>query len=117
MRQLQFLEGPPLLSPPVWWTALDGAMVPTFCAAISLAILAMFLHFAERRWPILDALRDSAYGIYLSHYVFCLWIQEILRNAAIDVGFKPAITFLAAMPLSFGLVFALRRSALVRRVI
>ena len=31
--------------------------------------------FARSRWSLLDALQPSAYGIYLLHYIFIIWLQ------------------------------------------
>jgi surface polysaccharide O-acyltransferase-like enzyme len=117
VRQMQLLQTPPLTAQPAWWTLTNGTTVAIFCAAVSLAILALFLRFDNARWPLLDALRDSAYGIYLLHYVFCLWIQEMLRNAGLDVAVKPFITFPVVMLLSWGLTRGMRRISVVRRVL
>ena len=46
-----------------------------YSAAQTFNILALFLRFDNDGASILDPLRDSAYGIYLIHYVPVLWLQ------------------------------------------
>ena len=50
----------------------------TYSAAQTFNVLALFLRFDNEGSSILDPLRDSAYGIYLIHYVPVLWLQYLM---------------------------------------
>jgi hypothetical protein len=47
------------------------------------AMLALVLRFAGKRVPVLDTLERDAYGIYLVHYVFVVWLQYALLGAGL----------------------------------
>jgi surface polysaccharide O-acyltransferase-like enzyme len=49
----------------------------------------------------LDSLSQNAYGIYLVHYVFVVWLQYALLDASLDAFGKVAIVFVAALALSW----------------
>ena len=51
------------------------------CGAISFAMLATFRRFANAPTPVLTSLSRNAYGIYLLHYGFVLWLQYALLPA------------------------------------
>ena len=72
-------------------------------------MLALVLRFVGKRLPILDALKHDAYGIYLVHYVFVVWLQYALVAAAHLAVLKGAIVFGGALLLSWGTVAAVRR--------
>ena len=38
-------------------------------------ILAYFLRFKQSGWSILDPMQPDAYGMFLVHYPFVLWLQ------------------------------------------
>ncbi|HMD32300.1 MAG TPA: acyltransferase, partial [Candidatus Acidoferrales bacterium] len=50
---------------PYLWGTLGGATFTLSCAATSLAFLAIFTRFVKVNRPLLDSLRDNAYGIYV----------------------------------------------------
>ena len=50
----------------------------TYSAAQTFNILALFLRFDNEGSSVLDPLRESAYGIYLIHYVPVLWLQYLM---------------------------------------
>jgi glucans biosynthesis protein C len=64
------------------------------------ALVALFLRFAVR-WPMLSNLSENAYGIYLIHYVFVIWLQYALLGTALFAIIKAAIVFLGALALSW----------------
>src|SRR5262249_55993596 len=47
-------------------------------AAACFALVGLFLRTTRRHRPLLESFADNAYGIYLVHYVFVLWLQYIL---------------------------------------
>ena len=53
----------------------------------------------ESRW--LDMLNKDAYGIFIIHYLFVAWFQYLLINVTIPGGYKPLITTLLSIPLSW----------------
>jgi surface polysaccharide O-acyltransferase-like enzyme len=87
------------------------------CGAISFAMLAIFRRFANVRTPVLTSLSRNAYGIYLTHYGFVMWLQYALLPAAIPAAAKAAIVLSAALAASWTTTAALRRIPAVARVI
>jgi peptidoglycan/LPS O-acetylase OafA/YrhL len=88
-------------------TSLPGLQIVAdlgfvLCAASAcLALLAVFLRFAGPRRPIFQSLADNAYGIYLVHYVFVLWLQYMLLGVALFAVAKAAIVLTGALFLSW----------------
>ena len=64
---------------------------------------AIFLRFAEANWRLMDALRPSAYGIFLVHYIFIIWLQYAVYDLAWHAGVKAAIVFAGTLSLSWAL--------------
>ena len=53
------------------------------CAGGCFFVAGVSLRFARRRWAWLDNLSDNAYGMFLIHYVFVVWLQYALLDAAL----------------------------------
>jgi glucans biosynthesis protein C len=87
------------------------------CFASCFAVLAVVLRFAGRRLPSLAGLRDSAYGMYLVHYLFVVWVQFALLGLALPAVIKGAAVFGGTLFLSWGTVAALRRLPSVGQII
>jgi glucans biosynthesis protein C len=79
------------------------------CASSFLFVIAVFVHFASTRSRVLDSLSRNAYGIYLVHYVFVVWLQYALLNAPLFAFAKAAIVFGGTLVLSWAASAALRR--------
>jgi len=79
------------------------------CASSSFFLIAMFVHFARNRSRILDSLSGNAYGIYLIHYMFVIWLQYALLNAPLFAVAKAAIVFVLTLVLSWAIMAALRQ--------
>src|SRR4051812_48379597 len=62
-------------TPPAWWGVSYGLAFAGFSGAMCVPIPALMLRFAPSRWPLLDTMQPSAYGIYLLHYIFIVWLQ------------------------------------------
>src|SRR6266436_207471 len=90
---------------------LEASSLVLCCAAGCLFMLAMFVRFANRRIRVFDALNDNAYGIYLVHYLFSVWLQFILLGLAVLAVIKAAIVFCGTLVLSWGLVTAMRQAS------
>jgi len=76
---------------------------------ICLALMAIFLRFATSRRPFLESLSDHAYGIYLVHYLFVVWLQYLLLGAPLFAVVKAAIVFAGTLLLSWGIIAAVCR--------
>ena len=50
---------------------------------------------------MLDGLSSNAYGIYLVHYVFVLWLQYALIGAALSAVGKASLVLSVALVLSW----------------
>jgi surface polysaccharide O-acyltransferase-like enzyme len=77
----------------------------------------MFLRFGGARARVMDSLRENAYGIYLVHYLFVIWLQYFLLRAPLAASAKGSIVFFSALALSWASVAALRRVPGVAHVI
>ncbi len=87
------------------------------CFASCFAVLAVALRFTSRRLQSLAGLRDSAYGMYLVHYPFVVWLQFALLGIALPAVVKGAVVFGGTLFLSRSTVAALRRLPSVAQII
>ena len=101
-------------SPPV---RSYGCWFVISCAAISFAMLAIFLRFSTRRYAIVESLNDNSYGIYLVHYLFVVWLQYALLNVDLPAIAKASLVFGAVFALSWATVAALRHVPAIARII
>jgi surface polysaccharide O-acyltransferase-like enzyme len=102
---------------PSWWVLVVGTAWVLSCAASGLFVLAIFVRFGDTRTKLLDNLRDNAYGIYLIHYVFVIWLQYFLLRFALSAVAKGVIVFVGALALSWASVAGLRRASAIAHVI
>jgi glucans biosynthesis protein C len=79
------------------------------CFASCFCVLAVVLRFAARRLPSFAGLKDSAYGMYLVHYLFVVWLQFALLGTALPAFIKGGVVFAGTLLVSWGAVAALRR--------
>jgi peptidoglycan/LPS O-acetylase OafA/YrhL len=84
---------------------------PFACATGVLAFIAIALALLRARATPLDSLSTNAYGIYLVHYVFVLWLQYYLVGTNLDAVGKAAIVFATALALSWTVSGLLKASA------
>jgi hypothetical protein len=98
-------NGPPSLAVQI----LQALSFVMCCAAGVLFMLALFLRFANRRLAALDPLKDKTYGIYLTHYVFSIWLQYALLGLAMFAVVKATIVFIGTLLMSWASVVSLRR--------
>jgi len=78
------------------------------CASSCFFLVAVFLHFARNRSRVLDSLSRNAYGMYLVHYVFVVWLQYALLNAPLFAFAKATIVFGGTLVLSWATSAGLR---------
>ena len=104
-------------APPLDWRAGYGVAFALFSAAMAFLEPSLFLRFAPGNWRLMDALRPSAYGIFLTHYVFIIWLQYAVYDLPWHAGVKAVTVFAGTLGLSWVLTVLLRRIPLVARMI
>jgi peptidoglycan/LPS O-acetylase OafA/YrhL len=104
-------------SPPLSWRSAYGLAFAMYSAAMTFAVPAFYLRSAKSSLRLLDALRSSAYGIFLVHYVFIIWLQYAVYDPPLPAFAKFAIVFIGTLSLSWGLTVLLRKIPLVARMI
>jgi len=104
-------------SPPWSWRIGYGLAFALFSAAMTLTEPSFFLRFAGANWRWMDALRPSAYGIFLVHYIFIIWLQYVVYDHPWSPFVKFAIVFAGTLSLSWITVVLLRKIPLVARMI
>ena len=104
-------------SPPLWWRTAYGLAFAMFSAAMTFTVATVFLRFARSSLRLLDAMRPSAYGIYLLHFIFLIWLQYIVYDPAFPAFVKFAIVFTGTLSMSWALTVLLRKIPVVARTI
>jgi peptidoglycan/LPS O-acetylase OafA/YrhL len=104
-------------SPPLLWKVGYGLAFAMYSAAMAFTVSAVFLRFAKFSWRLLDALQPAAYGIYLLHYIFIIWLQYAVYDYSLSAGVKFAIVFAGTLSMSWVLTVILRKIPVVARMI
>jgi hypothetical protein len=94
---------------PHWYEASYAVLFAIFSAAMLFTILAYFLRFKRSGWSMLDPMQKDAYGMFLVHYAFALWIQYWLFNVDLPAIIKVLIGFAFTLATSWALTRALRQ--------
>jgi hypothetical protein len=102
---------------PHWYEASYAIVFVIFSAGMLFTILAYFLRFKRSGWSVLDPMQKDAYGIFLVHYAFALWIQYWLFNVDLPAIIKVLIGFAFTLALSWALTAALRKIPGATRVL
>ena len=76
------------------------------CAAGCLCLVALCLRFLRQRAWSLDALSANAYGMYLVHYAFAIWLQYALLGLPLFAVVKAGLVFGGTLGLSLAVVAA-----------
>ena len=104
-------------SPALWWRAAYGTAFAIFSAVMAFTVLATSLRLSRASLWLLDAMQPSAYGIFLFHYMFIIWLQYFVYDPAWPAGVKAAIVFAVTLGGSWLLTVLLRKIPLVARTI
>jgi peptidoglycan/LPS O-acetylase OafA/YrhL len=80
-------------------------------------VLALAVRFARVRSRVLDSLKANAYGMYLVHYGFVVWLQYLLLAVLWPAILKAALVFGGTVMVSWSVSGALRRVPAVARII
>ena len=104
-------------SPPPLWKTSYGLAFATYSAAMAFTVSAFFLRFAKSGWRLLDALRPSAYGVFLLHYIFIIWLQYAVYDYSLPAVVKFAIVLSGTLSMGWGFTVMLRKIPVVARMI
>ena len=104
-------------NPPLWWRTGYGLAFALFSAAMTFVVPAISLRFAPSNLRLLDAIRPSAYGIFLTHYIFIIWLQYAVFDYSWPAQAKAAVVFAGTLAMSRGLTVMLRKIPFVARMI
>jgi peptidoglycan/LPS O-acetylase OafA/YrhL len=104
-------------SPALWWKTAYGVAFAAFSAAMAFTVPATSLRLAHSGSRLLDAMQSSAYGIYLLHYMFIIWLQYVVFDPAFPAGVKAGIVFVGTLSGSWALAVLLRKIPVVARMI
>ena len=91
---------------PFWFGLAYALAFVTYSAAQTFNVMALFLRFSNDGSSVLDPLRESAYGIYLIHYVPVLWLQYAMHDMSfgpvpqITAIIKAVIVFVLTVPVT-----------------
>jgi hypothetical protein len=81
---------------PLSYRSAAALAFPPACATAVLADLGIALRLLRARDRVLDSLSANAYGIYLVHYSFVLWLQYALIGATLNAFVKVICVFAVA---------------------
>jgi surface polysaccharide O-acyltransferase-like enzyme len=104
-------------SPPLCWRAFYGLAFALFSAAMTFTVLTVSLAFGSSSLTLLDAIRPQAYGIFLTHYIFIIWLQYAVYDYSWPAFVKFAAVFLGTLALSWTVTWLLRKIPPVARMI
>jgi surface polysaccharide O-acyltransferase-like enzyme len=104
-------------TPPLSWRVAYGLVFALFSGAMAFAEPALFLSFAKAPLRLLDAMRSNAYGIFLTHYIFIIWLQYAVYEPAWPAFVKFAIVFVGTLAGSWALTLLLRKLPVVGSMI
>jgi surface polysaccharide O-acyltransferase-like enzyme len=104
-------------SPALWWRTAYGIAFAAFSAAMAFTVPATSLRLAHSSLRLLDAMQPQAYGIFLLHYMFIIWLQYVVYDPAFPAGVKAGIVFVGTLSGSWLLTVLLRRIPVVARMI
>ena len=104
-------------APPLSWRVAYGLAFALFSGAMAFAEPGFFLRFARLPLRLLDAMRPNAYGIYLTHYIFIIWLQYAVYELSLSPFVKFAIVFVGTLAASWAVTVVLRKIPVVGRMI
>jgi glucans biosynthesis protein C len=88
---------------------LDYLSFVLACFSSCFFLLGLVLRFAGRRLRVLDGLKRDAFGMYLVHYVFVVWLQYALLGAGLAAVVKGSVVFGGTLLLSWGTIAVVRQ--------
>lgn len=98
----------PGVEAPLWLQVPMDVSYAIACTAGWFGALALSLRFGAVRSPILRSLSENAFGIYVVHHGFVVWLQYALLGVAAPAIVKVSMVFAGSLLLSWGMVCVLR---------
>lgn len=96
-------------SPSLLLQVADDLSFVFACFCSCFAVLAVVLRFAGWALRRLQGLKQDAYGMYLVHYVFVVWLQFALLGVALTAIVKGALVFGGTVLLSRAVIAVIRQ--------
>jgi surface polysaccharide O-acyltransferase-like enzyme len=66
---------------------------------------------------LLDAIRLSAYGIFLTHYIFVIWLQYAIYDPPLSPFSKSVLVFIGTLAGAWATTLLLRKIPIIARII
>jgi surface polysaccharide O-acyltransferase-like enzyme len=79
--------------------------------------LSASVRFAQFSTRLCDSLKDNAYGMYLIHYLFIVWLQFAMLPMSLPAVLKAAVVFTGTLALSWAASAALRQVPALAQII
>ena len=106
-----FLSGKYLQDGPAWEIKLILSTAFTLCCSFtSLAALGLARSLFRTSWSVAGHFSENAYGVYIFHYAFVIWLQFGLLTQPMSAVVKFLVTFPVALTASWSLTALLRRT-------
>ena len=102
---------------PLEWQIAAALSFVLACFASCCFAFAAALRFAQFRTRLCDSLKDNAYGMYLVHYLFIVWLQFAMLPTNVPAIVKASAVFAGTMLFSWAATVALRRVPAVAHII
>ena len=104
-----------LAGTPAWVLRLVLAMAFSFCCTFtSLGAIGLARSCFRTSWSPADNFSENAYGVYIFHYGFVIWVQFSLLSQQMPAVVKFLITFSIALTASWFSTALLRKTAAKR---
>jgi len=102
---------------PLLWQIAAALSFLLACFASCFFSLGAAVRFAQFRMRLFDSLKENAYGMYLIHYLFIVWLQFAMLATALPAILKAAVVFGGTLALSWAATAALRQVSAVAQII
>jgi peptidoglycan/LPS O-acetylase OafA/YrhL len=102
---------------PIVWQIAAALSFVVACFASCFFTFAISVRFAQFRTRVVDSLKDNAYGMYLFHYLFVVWLQFAMLATGMPAIIKASVVFAGTLLLSWAATAALRRIPAVAQII
>jgi glucan biosynthesis protein C len=102
---------------PLLWQIAAALSFVLACFASCFFSLGTAVRFAQFRTRLFDSLKENAYGMYLIHYLFIVWLQFAMLATDLPAILKAAVVFGGTLALSWAATAALRQVSAVAQII
>jgi peptidoglycan/LPS O-acetylase OafA/YrhL len=102
---------------PLPWQIAAALSFLLACFASCFFSLGAAVRFAQFRMRLFDSLKENAYGMYLIHYLFIVWLQFAMLATNLPAILKAAVVFGGTLALSWAATVALRQVSAVAQII